>query len=274
VRTDPLSLYPPEGAPLLAWCRSHGFDGAFVALHPFVALAGFDPRTSPYGTRVHDRSAIGDGPDAFARAMEEAAVDGEAERLLRDLLAREMKRSGRPVSWAEVGRAAGLPGLAACNRALLTTILALRREFADEDGAEALRLIADEGGLFLPTEGRFQPVMERNLAEMLRDSGVTRLMQWDDYGEEPSRIDAASLLADSPWFEIPEDIETYSCRLAAEDRTQLVAVHWDSFFTLICGTSARLRAARPEQRFEGFQVTEGWMHEWWREDPRLQPSIR
>jgi hypothetical protein len=55
----------------------------------------------------------------------------------------------------------------------------------------------------------------------------------------------------------------------AEDRSLLIAVHWDSFFTLILATEGRIPGSRMSELFEGF-----WCNTFtsisWLDQPKIQ----
>jgi hypothetical protein len=53
---DPAKFGPPDDTPMLPWFGG-AFTHSFVALHPFIAIDGLDPRVCEYGTLILPRSS-------------------------------------------------------------------------------------------------------------------------------------------------------------------------------------------------------------------------
>ncbi len=179
-----LTSYPGYGEPFLGFYGG-AYDKAFVALHPFYAVAGHHPRRFASWTLHIERSALGadlSGPQLLS-AMDEAGARHRAGKLdpaLADALA---KRNGQAASWRQVGPDAGFHTLGAVNRALCSGIGGLSAEFADPEGAARLKRHCDAQALFMPSERGFQAAMEHSIARLFRGTGVDAVVAAAEFDE-------------------------------------------------------------------------------------------
>jgi hypothetical protein len=253
---DEQTTYYPwdETRPLLDWYAGV-YDRCFVALHPFVRVRGLDPAACFHGTAIHDGHAA--AGNLLAVIDERERAEAASPLLGRAEVETLIREQGEPVSWAEVCAGAGFAGLAALNHALLTSIRALKTAYEDADGAARLGSYCRREWLFMPTEGGVQPLMLPGLRQLFVGSGCAEVVQADDVGSGRDVVPIEDFLAG------PAPGLHPLRRLFASDRRLLATVHWDSFFTLICGDS-RLDRAHVEGLFEGFWCTSRTMHSWWR----------
>jgi hypothetical protein len=252
--------YPSYDEPILGWYAG-AYDWAYIAFHPFVRVQGLDPaKCAPWTTHVsrsdlpHDLTLI----DISAHLRR-----GQEFQFSPKVVDEIAKRQGLALRWSEVGKAAGLANPANLNVALLTSIGALRAEFADQAGAERLTNYCASQQIFLPTEGQFQAVMEQSLGKLFADAGIDRVEAADQFDEDAHPIELDLLQSQQPWCSL-EGIPSRSGRLFAEDRSLLVVVDWDSFFTLICGKAEHLQRVDLTKLFEGFWCRPDTTHDWWR----------
>jgi len=260
---DKLTSYPSYNEPILGWYAG-AYDLAYVALHPFVRIPGLDPALcSPWTTHI-DRSDLPADQDLLdAIRAKESTEDLKFSPHVVDELT---KRRGITLSWSEVGKAVGFTNVADINRALLTSIGALKVEYQDQAGADLLSSYCSSQKIFPPSEGNFQASMQRNLGRLFRDSGVDRVEVAGQFDEEASPLEISLLNSQQPWCSI-DVIPNRADRIFAADRSLLVVVDWDSFFTLICGKAERLKSVSVAELFEGFWCSPSTNHNWW-----LHPS--
>lgn len=250
-------LGPPDGVPVLPWYEG-AFTKGFVALHPFFRVDGLDPASCNCGTLFlarEERPAnvqlsdwLAEEWSARARGNELASIDEIA------------KRFGEAVQWREI-QAMGFADHRATNRALGTHIKALGPECSDPAGAASLVEHCAAAKVFLPTEGVFQPLMERSFVELFRRVGLQEVIVGDEFGDEAHKMKVEDLATEQSWshsIAIPVKLPR---RIYAEDRSLLVAVPWDSFFTFVFGSEDRL-SCRIGDLFEGFWCSEETSVSW------------
>ncbi|MCO6392677.1 DUF2711 family protein [Aliihoeflea aestuarii] len=244
---------PMADTPILPFYGG-AYDRGFVALHPFVTIDGLDPAQCEHGTHIVERSEIPDGVDIVAWADEHRAGERKNMVIDADQVDHAAKIRGRPVGWRQMGEAVGFTDHLALNRALRTHIRALRPEFADPEGAAKLVAHCAQRRIFLPTEGEFQPVMERAMLRFLTAAGLDRIIWADEFdADSAQQICLDDFPSEGRWIEGKATPDFRPRRLFAGDGSLFVCVDWDSFFTLILGSERRLAAGRPETCFEGFR---------------------
>lgn len=248
---DRAKFPPPDDVAMLPWYEGI-FSHGFIALHPFFTVDGLDPRQCDYGTLILSGSDRPEDVD-FLEWMD---AQSEARRSGKEIPAASIadiaKRFGRRIEWRDICHDAGFADHCALDRALRTTIRGLRSEFEDRNAAEQLTKYCDQNNIFMPTEGAFQSTMEGAIVSLLQHAGLSEVIVGDEFGQDEKLISVASL-ADVTAFETRSDLSSWGAkRLMAPDRSMLVWVHWDSFYTALFGTSERLRNVRLVEGIEGF----------------------
>ena len=215
-------VYPSYETPLV---EAYGgkFESVFIILHPFIrvpgSLAWEKTRTYP--------------PDI------------------------EIVRCGRKYRWTEVLAQTGLHSCAQLNQALLTSIGSVTDEFADPTARRTLQRFLEAEPVWMPTEGRFEPLLQPDLIAVF------------DRASEESLIHVSE-------FPSPESVERHSLAdlkrksvafpsggsLVAPGESLLLTVDWDSFFTLFYGPREFVARAARELNLEGFFATPNTDHSW------------
>jgi hypothetical protein len=260
---DKLTSYPSYDESILGW-YADAYDLAYIALHPFVRIPGLDPALcNPWTTHIN-RSDL--PADLDLLDIIKSRENTEELNLSPHVVDELTLQRGVALSWNEVGKAVGFTNFADLNRALLTSIGALKTEYQDQTGAELLSRYCSSERIFPPSEGNFQASMQQNLSRVFRDSGVDRVEVAGEFDEEASPLKIDLLHSRQPWCSI-DRIPHRAGRIFAADRSLLIVVDWDSFFTLICGKAERLQSIPVAELFEGFWCSPDTRHSWW-----LQPT--
>lgn len=215
-------VYPPYEQPLLeAWDRR--FECAFVVLHPFV------------------------------RVPLEYAWNATHQYLNDDAIA----SVGTKCPWAEVSARTGLRSCASINLALLSTIGALDPTFADSEGRATLHGLVRTEPIWLPAEGRFEPLLYGDFLSVFEQAGDAELLHVTEF---PQSDPVARLRVDA----LRSGATTFPSggTLLAPDGSYLFTVEWDSFFTLFYGSRGFVDAAVRSLALEGFYATANTFHAW------------
>jgi hypothetical protein len=216
-------VYPACGTPLV---EAYGgrFESVFVLLHPFLRV--------PDG---HSWSATGKYP-------EDAQIATLATKC----------------PWLEVAVHTGLGSCARVNHALLTSIGSLADYLADPAGRDALQHYLQTQPVWMPTEGRFEPLLQSDFLRIFADSGARELVFVPEFpnSDPVVRLSVAELQDDSTLFP--------TCgTLLAPDASFLLTVDWDSFFTLFYGPRNFISNTARTLGLEGFFATANTEHSWW-----------
>jgi hypothetical protein len=214
--------YPPYGLPLVEAYDSR-FEAVFVLLHPFIQMP---ERLSWTATHQYPTDA--------------------------DVLIH-----GSRYPWSEVCRETGLASCARISQALLTSTGSLRSDLADRLGCDALQSFLQSQPVCMPTEGRFEPILQRDFLRAFAAAGCKELLYVPEFPDS------------EPLLRLPVDGLRHACfpfpgcgTLPAPDASFLFTVDWDSFFTLFYGSKAFITQMATELDFEGFFATPNTDHAW------------
>lgn len=201
--------YPPYGTPLVeAWGRR--FEAVYVLFHPFIRV-----------------------PDALSwKTTKQYPTD------------RQIAAHGQRFPWSEVAAATGLRSCAHLNAALLTSTGALADYLSDIPARDALQSFLQTNPVWMPSEGRFEPLLLPALVRAFQSSGFDELVSVPE-SPQANPIRRISLAEISG--------HTLPCgSLVAPDASFLFTVDWDSFFTLFYGPRAFVRQIVRTHSLEGF----------------------
>lgn len=216
-------VYPRHEMPLL---EAYGgrFESAFVILHPFVRV----PQSLAWS--------------ATRRYPEDAQIAALGARC----------------AWSEVEAHVELNSCAHMNQALLTSIGSLSDYMADPAGCERLRTFLENKPIWMPAEGRFEPLLWSCFLQIFALAGMEELVFVPEFphSDPVVRLSIAGLSDGSIPFP--------TCgTLLAPDDSFLFTVDWDSFFTLFYGRRSSVREAVRKLNLEGFFATANTNHAWW-----------
>ena len=214
--------YPPYSVPLV---EAYGglFESVFILLHPFVRV----PQSLAWSaTRQYPHDA--------------------------QILAQGVK-----CSWSQVGALSGLASCARINQALLTSIGSLADHLADPAAAGALQTFLQSQSIWMPVEGRFEPLLRLDILSVFAQAATPELIFVPEFphSDPVVTLPIASLRSGSLPFPTRGT-------LLAPDHSFLFTVDWDSFFTLFYGSRAFITRVASALDLEGFFATPNTEHAW------------
>lgn len=216
-------LYPAYGAPLV---EAYGgrFESAFIALHPFVRV----PAALSWSlTRQYPSDA-------------------------------QIAEFGAKCSWSEVASQVGINSCARMNQALLTSIGSLAESMADPVGRDTLQSFLESQPVWMPVEGRFEPLLQPDFLQIFAASGAEELVFVPEFPQSDPVVRLGVDGLKDGTIPFPN-----SGTLLAPDASFLFTVDWDSFFTLFYGRRSFLADAARKLNLEGFFATANTDHVWW-----------
>ena len=134
-------VYPRYEAPL-AEAYERRFESVFVILHPFVRV-----------------------PQSLSWSVTRAYPDDS-----------QIAALGTKCTWSEVASQIGLTSCARMNQALLSSIGSLADPMADAGGREGLQGFLESNPVWMPSEGRFEPLLQRDFRQIFAVSGAKELV--------------------------------------------------------------------------------------------------
>lgn len=214
--------YPPYDGPLIEAYEGR-FESVFVVLHPFVSV-----------------------PDELAwKATRQYPSD---EQIL---------AVGAKCTRADVAPETGLRACAQVNQALLTSIGSIADDVSDFEARDAMQRYLESRPVWMPTEGRFEPLLQMDFLYAFEAAGKEEL----DFVPEFPDVDGVK------HFEVVQlkrGVETFPPRgsLVAPDESFLFTVDCDSFFTLFYGPRVFLSDVVCRRNMEGFFANPITEHFW------------
>ena len=214
--------YPAYDVPLFEafGCR---FESTFVILHPFVRV-----------------------PQSLAWKTVQSYPDD-----------RQILSEGRKCTWTEVYQQTGLDSCAKLNQALLASIGSIGEYLTDNEGCKLLRQYLESEPVWMPTEGRFEPLLHMDLLAAFESSGRGKMIFVPEFpdAEEVKEFDVQQL---------KQRAKPFPARgtLMPADASFLFTVDWDSFFTLFYGPREFVTEVARKRNLEGFFAYPKMEHFW------------
>jgi Protein of unknown function (DUF2711) len=215
-------IYPPYDEPLLS-AYDGQFESVYVVLHPFVCV-----------------------PDELSwKATKKYPSD---EQIL---------NSGAKCTWAHVAAETGLGTCAKLNQALLTSIGSINDDLCDYAACDALKSFLESSSVWMPGEGRFEPLLQTDFLNVFEAAGRGELISVPEF----PNVDPVQRLNVSRLKSREETIPNRGS-MTALDSSFLLTVDWDSFFTLFYGPREFLTKVVHRHNLEGFFATPTTEHSW------------
>jgi hypothetical protein len=214
--------YPSYESPLLEAYRS-AYESVYIVLHPFINV-----------------------PEPLAwKTTKQYPTD---EQIL---------RNGTRCTWAHVASKTGLGNCAKLNQALLTSIRSINEDLCDYAANNTLQRFLESESTWMPSEGRFEPLLHADLLNTFASAGQQELI----FIPEFPTIDPIHPIS---IHELRSGQTPFPSRgtLAAPDRSFLLTVDWDSFFTLFYGPRAFIAETARRYNLEGFFAQPTTEHAW------------
>jgi hypothetical protein len=214
--------YPAYESPLVEAYNGR-YESAFVMLHPFV--------------RVSQQLAW--------KTLQSYPGD------------QQVVASGAKCTWAEVYSQTGLNSCAKLNQALLASIGSIREDLTDFEARNALQRYLEREPVWMPTEGRFEPLLQGDMLAAFEAARCGKLFHVPEFPD----VDAVQEFEVAQLKERAVPFPAHGSLMPA-DASFLVTVDWDSFFTLIYGPREFVTEVARRRNLEGFFAHPKMEHFW------------
>lgn len=171
---------------------------------------------------------------------------------------REILERGKAIEWDTVARHATLQSYAEVNKALRTSIGALREGFKRVDLITKLETYTNKAQIWHPQEGCFNAFPKRAIYQAFKLLDKKQIVVIDEFYEKKFTLDLDTLTD----VEFCEQINDKDYYVYSVDREILFVIEWDSFFFLIATDVAKMKIIGREKLFEGFLCDEQTVHAW------------
>ena len=154
----------------------------------------------------------------------------------------------KPVSWAKFLGLSKLDSIQTLDIALRTRIGGLTKKYQNSQAADMVDLALEAQDLIEPGEGYFPEILFDKWLRVLMSMGHQWVWLGDEHCTE-RKLHFVQDLIDSTELPRVKNIFTHQNEI-------LLTAHWDSHFTLICGSRADLERLIAQCDLEGFYCTE------------------
>ena len=199
------------------------FESVYVILHPFISV-----------------------PDELAWKATKQYPDDE-----------QILSVGAKYTWADVAGKARLGTCAKLNQALLTSIGSIDEDLRDYAASSALTSFLESQPIWMPTEGRFEPLLHTDFLDAFEAAGRGELV----FVPEFPATDAIKRFS-VQGLKRREQAFPNRGTLTAIDESFVLTVDWDSFFTLFYGPREFVTEVVHRNSLEGFFATPTTEHTW------------
>jgi hypothetical protein len=169
----------------------------------------------------------------------------------------QISSQGQKCTWAEIYTQTGLNSCAKLNQALLASIGSIAEDLTDFEARDLLQRFLHAEPIWMPTEGRFEPLLQGDLLAAFEAAYCHRLTFIPEFPEleEETELEIAQLKSHALPF-------PSRGTLMPGDGSFLFTVDWDSFFTLFYGPRKFLTDVARQRNLEGFFAYPKMEHFW------------
>lgn len=262
------NIYPHEGK-----IKNHYkdiYETAFVAFLPFFKvdrqytdITNFKrSKQITHEEAIQELDFLKDFPPFVADVFSYSNKDFPTDKEIFDC--------GQAISWDKIIKGSGLGDNSELNKALRTSIGALRQNLSGPELTEKLNNYTSNNSIWHPTEGGFDILSKVAIYKAFRLLEKNEIIVMDEFYETTSILELDKLSA----FDFTKkvgcsDYFIYSC-----DKELLFTIEWDSFFFLIATRQEKMNAIISSKLFEGFLCNENTEHNWDYEEAEIQKYLR
>jgi hypothetical protein len=170
----------------------------------------------------------------------------------------EILNQGIIVPWLDVRNGAGLSSDSDLYKALKTSIGAYNKDYSRPDLAKKLEQFTKVAQVWEPGEGQYDILTLRKIYNSFKSLGIRHIIVVDEFF-----VTRKELMLDQIALEkFTEEIGGKDYYIYSADKSILFSLDWDSFFFIICYSSASTGKIIDAQNFEGFFANSATTHGW------------
>ncbi|MXV49335.1 DUF2711 family protein [Pedobacter sp. HMF7647] len=182
---------------------------------------------------------------------------------------KEIFECGQAISWNEIVKGSGIKDVSELNKALRTSIGALRQVFRRPELTEKLNSYTSDQSIWHPTEGGFDILSKIAIYRTFKLLDKNEILVTDEFYETTSILELNKLTA----FDFAEKVGFKDYFIYSSDKELLFTIEWDSFFFLIAIGQEKMNKIISSKLFEGFLCNKQTEHEWDYEEEEIQKYL-
>lgn len=181
----------------------------------------------------------------------------------------EIYKSGKPITWDTIVKGSGLKDYSELNKALRTSIGALKQVLSRPELTEKLNKFTADQNIWHPTEGCFDMLSKVAIYKTFKLLEKTQIVVTDEFYQTTSSLDLDKLSD----FEFSEKVGHKDYYVYSADKEVLFTIEWDSFFFIIGADSEKMQQIIKANLFEGFICNDRTQQEWDFEEGEIQSLL-
>lgn len=257
------NLYPPEDKPVLEYYKEY-FDEVFISLIPFSKLNFekirdfkeneiFDKRIEEIKHRIFDENRLKNYPlqEEFFSDIEEYYFTEK-------------------INWDQIIKNSEIKNFKDLNKALMTSIGALKKELEEHIILETLQNFAKRDEILIPSEGSFDVHSKIGIYNCLFENNISQINVIEEFHESQKKIDLSNISI----IEFIEKINFKDYYIFSEDKQILFSIDWDYFFFFIGINSQTISKESIEKNFNGFWANIETTHLWTWEKGEINKKLK
>lgn len=261
------NIYPPEGK-----IKDHFkdfYEAAFIAFLPFfkVDRQHADNTSSKKSKQITHEEAIQEldilkdispfNADIYTCPNQDYPTE------------QEIFYSGQAISWDTIIKGSGLKDYSELNKALRTSIGALRPVFHRLELTEKLHNYTANQGIWHPTEGGFDILSKVAIYKAFKILDKNEIIVTDEFYETTLTLELDKLTE----FEFSQKVGYKDYYIYSSDKELLFTIEWDSFFFLVATGQEKMNKIIYSNLFEGFICNEKTEHNWDYKEGEIQKYL-
>lgn len=242
----------------------------FIALHPFLTIAGHSPDRSALGpfTVLPNGKVLGQAPAEFRkRPLDIRSPPSRSARERYEVVIRLMKTAALPVEWEDVRAGCGFSSLADVQNALYAISATAPHDAQSIAALNRLMSFCDGKRVFIPFDGVIPPSLERAVGSVLERLGASEVVVSDELGIHEQSVNVVLLTGPEPLAkELMYNSEVGYSREIAEIATKdgrFVCRSTEGLFYSIMHVRDREIQPMLSNLFEGFWCDSKFAEDWW-----------
>lgn len=170
----------------------------------------------------------------------------------------EIYNDGKIICWKTIANETKLKSVNQINKALRTSIGALRPIFRKPELSELLDNYTSNQNIWNPTEGQFDVFTKITIYKVFKLFCKTDIIIVDEFFERTTMLN----LNEISDFEFSEKVGVNDYYIYSSDKEILFTMDWDSFFFLLASDKNKIETIISNNFFEGFLCDDKTTHDW------------
>lgn len=250
------TIYPHSGKILTHF--NNYFDNVLIVLLPFFKTTNFPNENEDYkkSKKITYEEALQGIPELKNIPKPNAEFYFTNKDYPED---EEIYKNAIRITWSEIISKTDIIDFSELNKALRTSIGALREVFKKKQLAEKIFEFCNQNQIWYPSEGTFDVLSKSDIYKTFKSLNKNEIIVTDEFYEKTKTLNINNLSE----YEFIEQIFCNDYYIYSSDKELLFTIEWDSFFFLIATkNSTTMEKIINENLFEGFLCNENTTHDW------------